>query len=205
MVIMVVTVFNCFNNSLQIGPNCEGSITRNICTIGAYRMVVPHLIDDSDGDDEDGLPSNHLGMLRNYFWMSKAQFQKLLDRVTSYITHKDTAMRVSISAKQWLMVSSTIDSSSHFMSVAWLWGCVLMYVILVDYSEISRNRDTHDCLALWVRSIVCSHLSNISNMKDDFLTTPTSFDKWVRISNALERAWIFPNAIGKTFYSDEAL
>ena len=80
-------------------------------------MVVPHLIDDSDGDDEDGLPSNRIGTFRNYFRMSKAQFKTLLDRVTPYITREDTAMRVRISAEQRLMVSSTIDSSSHFMSV----------------------------------------------------------------------------------------
>ena len=48
-------------------------------------MVVPHLIDDSDGDDEAGLSSNQLGTFRNYFRMSKAQFQTL-DRVTPYIS-----------------------------------------------------------------------------------------------------------------------
>ena len=115
VVTMVIAVFNYFNNGLRIGR--EGSVTRNRNTIGACRMVVPHHIDDSDGDDEDGLPSNCLRTFRNYFRMSKAQFKTLLDRVTPYITRKDTAMRVSISAEQRLMVSSTIDSFSHFMSV----------------------------------------------------------------------------------------
>ena len=60
-------------------------MARDLNTIIHYGMVVPHLIDDSDGDDEAGLSSNQLGTFRNYFRMSKAQFQTL-DRVTPYIS-----------------------------------------------------------------------------------------------------------------------
>ena len=105
IVTMVVAIFKYAKRDRWIGRDWEGAITRNRDTIGAYKMVVPRLIDDSMEDDEDGLPCNRLGTFRNYFRLSKPQFKNLLDRVTPYISREDASMRLSISAEQRLMVS----------------------------------------------------------------------------------------------------
>ena len=46
----------------RVGRDWEGPITRNRRSIGAYRVIVPHLIDNSeDMDSMDGFPSNRVG------------------------------------------------------------------------------------------------------------------------------------------------
>ena len=108
VVTLVTAVYKYYENDLRAGRDWEGSITRNRHHIGAYRMVVPQLIDDLKEDDTDGLPSNQLGTFRNYFRLSKPQFEKLLDKVRTFITREDTVMRASISAEERLMVSSLL-------------------------------------------------------------------------------------------------
>lgn len=79
----------------------EGQITRRRANNSAYTTVVPHLLTSPD----DSLPPNRLDTFKNYFRMTKSEFDHLHNLVSPIIAKMDTSFREAISTEERLMVT----------------------------------------------------------------------------------------------------
>lgn len=90
---------------LRRGREWLGQFTRNRQNFGFYYTRVPLLLTEDDEDNIFGLPANRVGTFRNFFRLTRAEFNMLLEKVKPRIEKQDTALRDAISAEQRLMVS----------------------------------------------------------------------------------------------------
>ena len=88
----------------RAGRDWLGPITRNQRRFGAYTSVVPYLIVEDDEENEDGLPCNRVGTFRNYFRLSRGQFDYVLAAISDEIRRQDTHFRRAISPEEQLLV-----------------------------------------------------------------------------------------------------
>ncbi|XP_067946400.1 putative nuclease HARBI1 [Watersipora subatra] len=155
-----------------------GPITSSRQNNGAYYATVPLLIhDDDDNDDDDsGLPSNRVGTFRNYFRMTRKQFDMILKKVEPLIAKENTALRVSISAEQRLMVTLRYLATGTSMTQLHYDWCISVASLSAIIPET--------CHAIYTS--LCA----------DYLRTPTTEQEWIEISRQLEDNWNFPNALG---------
>ena len=111
--------------------------------------------------------------------MSRQQFDFVLRNVEPTISKDATSFREPISAEERLMVTLRyLATGSSMTQLNYDW-CLLVALISEIIPETSRAIYT--------------------TLRGEFLTTPTTVDEWLRISEALETRWNYPNALGKLF------
>lgn len=76
------------------------AITKRRRTNSAYFTVVPHLLTSADS-----LPDNRLDTFKNYFRMTKDEFDRLHQLIAPLICKMDTTFRSAISTEERLMVT----------------------------------------------------------------------------------------------------
>lgn len=158
---------------MRKGKPWEGAITSSRHTQGAYYTLVPKLIRDTTTDD---LADNRVGTFRNYFRLSTTEFNYVLDKISPLIQKQNTEMRECINPEMRLMVTLRyLATGSSMTSLHYEW-CVSV----ASLSSIIPET----CAAIY------------DSLKHELLSTPTTVDEWLAISNTLEENWNFPNAIG---------
>ena len=125
----------------------------------------------------DGLADNRVGTFKNYFRLNTVDFNYVLEKVAPIIRRSDTEMRQSISPEMRLMITLRYLATGASMTS-------LHYDWCVSVASIS-NIIPETCQAIY------------DSLKQELLSTPTTVDEWLEISNTLEQNWNFPNAIGK--------
>ena len=85
-----------------MGRPWNGAVTASREQRGTYYTTVPKLVTNTDEDD---LPNNRVGSFKNYFRLSKLEFDYVLQKVKSFIGKSDTTFRESICPEQRLMVT----------------------------------------------------------------------------------------------------
>lgn len=159
---------------LRKGRPWSGPVTNSRHHRGAYYTTVTQLFnEDEDGD----LACNRVGTFRNYFRMTRGQFDIILAEVEPLISKQDTVFRESISAEERLMVTLRYLATGSSMTQ-------LHYDWCISVASLS-SIIPETCEAIY------------STMRHDYLKTPTTQDKWKQISNDLEENWNFPNALGR--------
>ena len=159
---------------MRAGRNWEGPITSSRKERGSFYTTVPKLLPD---DNDSTLPNNRVGTFRNYFRLSIAEFELVLDRVGPLIQKVSTNLREPISPKERLMVTLRYLATGSSLTQ-------LHYDWCISVAALS-NIIPKTCSAIY------------ETMKDEYLSTPTTEEQWVTISQQLEANWNFPNALGK--------
>ena len=158
---------------MRHGKKWNGPITASRQQRGAYYTTVPKLITDHD----ENLPCGRVGTFRNYFRLTKPEYNLVLEKVAPIITKQDTTYRQSIPASERLMVTLRYLATGSSMTQ-------LHYDWCVSVASLS--------------SIIPETCEAIYNeLKSDYLKTPSTQDEWQTIAQQMEDVWNFPNALGE--------
>ena len=114
----------------------------------------------------DDLACNRVGTFMNYFRLNKVDFNYVLEKVAPLIRKSDAEIRQSISPEIRLMITLQYPATEAYVTS-------LHYDWCVSVSSIS-NIIPETCQAIY------------DSLKQELLSTNTTVDEWLEISNTLE-------------------
>ena len=144
------------------------TLLRQRCSKGVWASVIPDL--------QPGPGNRVKGSFSNYFRMDEGSFEALLTNVAPLIRRQDTHLRSAVSPQQRLAVTLRYLAT----------GC--------SYTELYYNFRISVALISKIVPETCKAIYQV--LKNEYLTTPNTPERWVEISRNLYQRWQFPNTLG---------